>query len=335
VGRWGYCLALVILPQVALADRGSIPFKAGVTIYEPSQTALIAWNGSDELLLLQTQLRASKPTKLLEVLPLPAKPTVSKGNAKAFVQATELINARHRRRRAKPRDLSSPFHRRNGDGPPAVVREQKRIGAHDIAVVEVLRPTDFVAWVHGFLEERDLPAARLPAPLTRITERYLADGYRWFVFDVVAVKTRATPVAPIAYRFASDKLYYPLRITQLEAGKSRVRLLLITPGGIRFEKKRGVVSRGGNKRRFSCRRQVAPFALNERQLKRIDEGIAAVMASSPRAVLSQWGCFGALAAADFDLLGSVRPKPKQKPKRRSRSRRRQRARPPADLSNPF
>jgi hypothetical protein len=40
------------------ADRGAIPFQPEVTIFEPTQRALIAWNGEEEILILSTDLRA-------------------------------------------------------------------------------------------------------------------------------------------------------------------------------------------------------------------------------------------------------------------------------------
>ena len=66
------------------ADRGSIPFDPGVRIFEPNQRAMIAWNGQEEILLLSTDLRASQPTKVLEVIPLPAEPEVKKGDRVLF-----------------------------------------------------------------------------------------------------------------------------------------------------------------------------------------------------------------------------------------------------------
>ncbi len=52
----------------AQADRGAIPFQPEVTIFEPTQRALIAWNGEEEILILSTDLRASRATKVLEVI---------------------------------------------------------------------------------------------------------------------------------------------------------------------------------------------------------------------------------------------------------------------------
>ena len=66
--------------STAWADRGSIPFKEGVKIFEPNQRALLAWNGEEEILLLSTDLVASESTMVLEVLPLPSEPEVKKGD---------------------------------------------------------------------------------------------------------------------------------------------------------------------------------------------------------------------------------------------------------------
>ena len=85
-------LVFVALAGFARADCGSIPFKPWVDVFEPNQRAVIAFNGAMEILLLSTDLRASEPTKVLEVVPFPSEPKVSKGNVDAFAKATEIIN---------------------------------------------------------------------------------------------------------------------------------------------------------------------------------------------------------------------------------------------------
>ena len=61
-------LLSLLFVSVARADRGSIPFKPHVQIFEPTQRAMIAWDGREEILVLSTDLRASEPTKVLEVI---------------------------------------------------------------------------------------------------------------------------------------------------------------------------------------------------------------------------------------------------------------------------
>ncbi|MCD6162881.1 MAG: hypothetical protein J7K40_10770 [candidate division Zixibacteria bacterium] len=60
------CLLIAFGTQTTYADRGSIPFDSRIEIFEPNQRAMIAWNGSEEILLLSTDLRASATTKILE-----------------------------------------------------------------------------------------------------------------------------------------------------------------------------------------------------------------------------------------------------------------------------
>ena len=73
-----------------------------VVIFEPDQRAVIAFNGQEEILLLSADLRVSEPTKILQVLPLPSEPKVTKGDFEVFVKATNLINSKLPRPPAMP-----------------------------------------------------------------------------------------------------------------------------------------------------------------------------------------------------------------------------------------
>ena len=83
-------ICLVVSGQ-ASADRGSIPFQMEVLVFEPVQRAFIGFNGHEEILILSTDLRASKATKVLEVLPLPSKPKISKASIDIFEKADFLF----------------------------------------------------------------------------------------------------------------------------------------------------------------------------------------------------------------------------------------------------
>jgi hypothetical protein len=92
---WSASLVLLVASAWPVqADRGAIPFQPEVTIFEPTQRALIAWNGEEEILLLSTDLRASRTTKVLEVMPFLAEPRVAKGDVAVFQQAVQLINSK-------------------------------------------------------------------------------------------------------------------------------------------------------------------------------------------------------------------------------------------------
>ena len=121
------------------ADRGAIPFQPGVTIFEPTQRALIAWNGEEEILILSTDLRASRATKVLEVMPFPAEPRVKKGDVGVFRRAVRLINSKVPGlwRWSRP-GIGAWTVRRAESPPPGEITFHERIGAHDVAVARVV-----------------------------------------------------------------------------------------------------------------------------------------------------------------------------------------------------
>lgn len=208
------------------ADMGSIPFKREARIVEPEQDAIIAWNGKEQLLYLQTTLGASEETKVLEVMPLPNKPTVEATELGVFTRCKSLL----------PKVVvwddgkASPF---GGPGdmpappPAAKVVERKMIGAHDLRTVELLDAERFSAWVAAeFGAAND--GLEIPAPLLAVIGEYAKDGYKWFLFDVVDVKRETAKKTPLRIRFETDKLYYPMRITRTEKGHTKVSLSILT-----------------------------------------------------------------------------------------------------------
>jgi hypothetical protein len=216
---------IALLAATAAADRGSVPFKPGVEIYEPKQQALIAWNGEEEILILATDLRASEATKVLEIIPLPNKPKITEANPEIINEAVSLINTKMRERykeaRVKGEDVQRPLL-------GGVVSYHTRIGAHDISVTKAVNKERFVAWLNSYLRTVGADTPTIPPELTAVVEEYLADGYVWFAVDVISVENTMRSVEPISYRFRTDKLYYPLRITRTEVGHTQVDLIVVT-----------------------------------------------------------------------------------------------------------
>lgn len=84
-------LALVALPTAA-ADMGVVP-PGNVSVYEPGQKAIIAWNGEEEVLILSTDVRGSESSWAVELLPLPSCPEEPKaGRFDSFVGIQNLLN---------------------------------------------------------------------------------------------------------------------------------------------------------------------------------------------------------------------------------------------------
>lgn len=217
-------MAAAVFPGLATADRGSMPFLYGAEIYEPAQNAIVAWNGQEELLILSTDLRASQPTKVLEVLPLPAEPKVGKGDNAVFRKMNALI--------AQNLFMSigkGPGSRGQG---AAEVTFHEKIGAHDITVVHILDSMYFEEWVNEYFSKHGFQRYRVSPVMMAVIGQYILDGYSWFVFDVVELGTALKSNDVIEYRFASDKLYYPMRISASDKGETDVRLITVTKNGI-------------------------------------------------------------------------------------------------------
>ena len=289
---------LVILawcPAVS-ADCGSIPFKPWVSIYEPNQRAVIAFDGREEILLLSTDLRASEPTKVLEVIPLPSEPDVKKGNTTVFSRATELIN----RKLFPEPDFKGGFGGMGGMGggvaapaPPAgEITEHKRIGAHDISVAHVLDGARFVSWAEEYLEKQGVDQPKIPEPLKPVIEEYIADGYDWFVFDVVELGEETDTKDAIQYRFKTPSLYYPLRITRAEVGDTKIRLLVLTPGLVRMPSGFGLHVRLVHR----------PVDVTRSELQHLDEDLFQLLRSRTNLQLRIWEIEGRLSAFKRDIV---------------------------------
>ncbi len=267
---WGL-MAAVGPARVSWADCGSIPFTSGVTgsgmelvgmgltavqfganeliegpparrvqvnfdplkvtVFEPRQRAIILWNGEEEILLLSTDQKASEASWILEVIPLPGRPEVRLGSFETFEKAQRLAVEKrmwacaHGGARAGIAQLPESAGR---------IDFVRRLGAHDIAVAEVLNRKGFVDFVQGYLRERyQVDKAPIREEFVKIIESYLDEGFSWFAFDAINLMDKTQSRQPIEYRFKTDSVFYPLRISTLEQGKTEVDLLVFTPGGAR------------------------------------------------------------------------------------------------------
>jgi hypothetical protein len=210
------------------ADRGAIPFQPGVTIFEPTQRALIAWNGKEEILILSTDLQASRATKVLEVMPFPAEPRVKKGDVGVFRRAVRLINSKSPRPQLAM-DLRAGQDRAVAEAPPpGEITFHERIGAHDVSVARVVSGDGFVEWVNDYLRRASVGNPVIPPRLRKVVQEYIDDGFCWFAFDVVELGNKFKSLEALQYRFPSTKLFYPVKISRANEGQTSIELLVLT-----------------------------------------------------------------------------------------------------------
>jgi len=72
-----------------------------------------------------------------------------------------------------------------------------------------------------------------------IAEDYIQRGISYFVFDYVSVKKNLSFIEPLVYKFKTERLYYPLKTSNIVGGVGRVELVMILPGtlGIKEDEK--------------------------------------------------------------------------------------------------
>jgi hypothetical protein len=200
---------------------------------------MIAWNGSEEILLLTTDLYASESTKVLEVIPLPSEPVVKEGDIEIFQKAIDIINEGLA---SRARGMGCAGKK---EGPPEMepageITFHEKIGAHDISVAHVLNSQGFIDWVDKYLKSAGVETPKIPEELKTVIAEYLEEGFGWFVFDVVQLEREPKTNEAIQYRFKTDFLYYPLKITRTEEGDTTIDLLILTPSFDYFYKFTGI-----------------------------------------------------------------------------------------------
>ena len=288
---------LALIPQASPADCGGIPFKAKVVIFEPDQRAVIGFNGREEILLLCADLRVSEPTKILQVLPLPSEPKVTKGDFEVFVKATNLINSKLPRPPAMPGAIGGMGGGMGGGGalPAGEVTFHGKIGSHDLSVTHVLDQRGFLNWVEGYLRKAGVDNPTIPDSMKAVVGEYLHDRFQWFVFDVVEMGKEVKTKEAIQYRFPTRSLYYPLRITRSEEGDTRVRLLVLSPELVRLPTLAGGQVRLAHE----------PVRITSKELRSLGSKDLTAMIRGDHSMLRIWEITGPLSGFRRDILTSM------------------------------
>ena len=222
-------LLIVVLSSASLVlcDRMSVPVPI-VPLKDNVQLAVVAWNGTHEVLILSTIIRVEVSSKLgklylVELMPFRTVPEVEKSSMSVFWVLDRMFY-RTRWGRAIPLGKGSL-----SKGEVEVIYE-KRIGAHQIALVKFNSSSELVKFVEYYAKKYGVvpPSSSKLEAFREIFGEYLARGYRYASVDVVEVKYYRFMVEPIKYVFESDRAYYPLRVSNVYKGSAYVRIYLVT-----------------------------------------------------------------------------------------------------------
>jgi hypothetical protein len=275
------------------ADRGAIPFRPEVTIFEPTQRALIAWNGEEEILILSTDLRASRATKVLEVMPFPAEPRVTKGDVGVFRRAVKLINSKIQRPVAMEAQRYGMDKSAAYSAPAGEITFHERIGAHDVAVARVVSGDGFVEWVNDFLKRASVNNPVIPPRLRSVVQEYLDDGFCWFAFDVVSLENKFKTLEALQYRFPTSALFYPVKISRSNRGQTSMELLVLSPTLLR-------TFTGIPLNQIQLRHE--PVGLTSAEVRSLDQGMDELLDHREDVKLRIWQVQGDFASFDRDII---------------------------------
>jgi len=196
-----------------------IPLNLEVSVYEPGQKAIIAWDGREEILILSTDVVSSMETLVVEMLPLPSNPKrVELASFKSFEEIHKMILEMYR----SYKSFSAPM----GEGVDIVFHE--KIGSHNITIVKADDSLGLVGWMRNFLRNINITQEVSLQSLEPIVEDYMARGFRYYVLDLITVSPDQKSVEPILYWFNTSYLYYPLAITSPVGGDTKITLFLLT-----------------------------------------------------------------------------------------------------------
>lgn len=212
----------VLLPlPTAIADRGMV-IPGGVSVYEPGQKAVIAWDGENEVLILSTDVWASDNIWALELIPLPSQPASPEAGSFSSFSAIEDILWEDAINVYATRGYGAPA------SAPLEVIFHENIGAHDVTVVRATSAGDLIDFAENAVAGKENAEGVSWSGLEALAADYLQRGMSYWVLDLIDLSSHSKSRQPIVYTFRSDYLYFPLEISSLASGQTEITIFTFT-----------------------------------------------------------------------------------------------------------
>lgn len=236
---------LVLIISPISADGGIISLGSpDITFYESGQNAIIAWDGTEEVLILSINAYSSESTAALKVVPLPSNPTVEEGTLDSFAEIGKMIREKGRKRIELP--FIFPFSGAPADAmdsPRIEITLRRQIGPHDITVVKVNDLDYFLTWVDDFTVSNGFEYTGVSPEFKETISNYLEKDIKFFVFDVIDTDIEGMSMKPLIYTFETEYLFYPLEITatsDVSSSESAVNIYFLVKGIIQESRMRDI-----------------------------------------------------------------------------------------------
>ena len=212
----GFAWAALILLTVVAARADRLVLSIGTALSEPGQKAIVAFNGRQEVLILATDLETKEKLRTVQILPFPSAPKVTAAPDATLSQLTKLVE------RHKVRFVS---YMRGAQAPEIKVVSFQQIGSHAITVLETRDAATAPRAVQAYASKHGIKLKISPAEAANLSE-YVKRGFFYLAVDVVELTPGVQSVQPVAYHFATPKLYYPLRTSNVLGHKGTVDLFI-------------------------------------------------------------------------------------------------------------
>jgi len=216
------CLLLIIaaLRVSTVHADGVFVWNKGADIHQPAQKAIIYFEGTKEVMILQVKYEGP-PRDFAWVVPLPSKPDVVVIDAnKSPFEEISLYTQLRMRWGGRGKGLQTE---------QVTVLERKVVGVYDIAILAASDADALSVWVNknGYT---------FPKKRRDVLEYYTKKS--WFYvamrIDRKALKSDEVKklstgeLQPIRFSFASKEMVYPLKISSINAGETKVLLYILS-----------------------------------------------------------------------------------------------------------
>lgn len=244
-------MVCLFLAGISYADRGPVIWNEGVELSQESQKAIILHNKTEEVLILGTEMKAKQETEILEFIPFPSEPRVSSAIGNPFEEVARLITRKGLLFEYYDQLMPGKGGESEGKTVPVEIRFSEKIGLHDVTAIKINDIEQFSRWLEDFFRSKGItvPKEKLQGVYDNARD-YIRRGYPYFVFDSVKISQQLKFLEPLVYRFKTDKIYFPLKTSNLIGGTGTVEMILILPGSLSedlWQSMPNIFARGGDR----------------------------------------------------------------------------------------
>lgn len=196
------------------------------------ETSVVHWDGKTEQIVMRLTVDGDAP-EAAWIMPVPNRASVELGDPGLFDELADISAPEYRDRHYFwPRAGDWPLEQTNGDaapapgaggGPDVGVVGRERLGPFDVARLTATDPEALRDWLesNGF---------ELPDRLATALRPYVAQKWEYVAVRLAPEKGGAAlggALDPLRLSFASDRLVYPMRLSQLARNDQSLGLYVI------------------------------------------------------------------------------------------------------------